>query len=212
MTHYSFEVDYPEWIDAFISANQMFEQYIEQKKRGERGSISETTKIAKAAFYFLMATSSREFLVRKYIERTPSRKELGIDSEITFDIDREIVGWVRASDIIEAVLPSHPRNGADSPNAKPYPHKNKTLVYRVLSEMLDRGLIERWEVSRKKTFYRVALFPVEPTSDCANCILWAKRYRAAIDIMIEHGISSPEQQIDARLLLEWKNSMRTPKK
>lgn len=210
MTHYRFEEDYPEWINAFVSATRTFEQYLEQRKKGEAGKPSETTKIAKKVFDFLMAASSREFLVRKYIKHTPTREELGIESSMDYedhDIDREVVGWVRASDIVGAVLPPHLRNGSDSPNARLYPHKNKTLVYRVLSEMTDRGLIERWEVSRKKTLYRVALFPVKSTSDCANCIMWATRYLAAIEIMTEHGISSPEQLVDARLHLKLKNSV-----
>ena len=157
-----------------------------------------------------MAASSREFLVRKYIKHTPTREELGIESSMDYedhDIDREVVGWVRASDIVGVVLPHTSETGATRRMLDCTPHKNKTLVYRVLSEMTDRGLIERWEVSRKKTLYRVALFPVKSTSDCANCIMWATRYLAAIEIMTEHGISSPEQLVDARLHLKLKNSV-----
>jgi len=206
-------------METFVYVAQKFEQYIKKRRNGAAGAPNGTTKIAKAVFYFLISRATQEFMARKINNSAPShnelRKEFGLEPHAGFenyDFDREFVGWVRATDIVDAVLPPHRRGNIDSSNAKLYPHKEKTLVYRVLSEMTELSLINRVEVSRKKTLYRVNIFPVDRKSDCANCSLWANRYLAALEILTERGIYSPEQQVDARLSLKWENSVHTPEK
>jgi hypothetical protein len=211
VTYWNIEANYPGWENSFKYPNRRFARYIEQKKRGRKGSTSETVTIAIAVF---------NFLKQKYIEQifpnVPMELiERGSKDEIhqyitdTYGNDPETFGCARTSDIVEAVLPSHPRNGADSPNAKPYSHKNKTLVHRVLAEMTDLYLIERYEASWKKTYYCVVmdasggdfdLTKEELVEKCheatISAFLQADRYRAAIDIMKANGIPSPEQQVE----------------
>jgi len=214
VTHSTIADEHPEWIEAFVSTVQKFELYSKKRRQGAAGAANETTKIAKEVFYFLMSRATQEFIARKISKTMPSHNVLYRQSRTRplsvsddYDFDREFVGFVRASDIVETVLPSRPRLGSDSPNAKTYPHKNKTLIYRVLSEMVEHGLLDRVGASRKKTFYRVRIFSVDRESGCANCSLWVNRYYAAIEIMKENGIPSPEQQIDARLYSKCENSV-----
>jgi len=204
-------MDYPGWENSFTYANKRFERYIEQKRNGKAGSASETVKIAIAAF---------NFLKKKYIEQTfpivpeelfvsASKEEIEHYIIETYGDEPETYGWIQATGIVEAICPSHKRLGSDSSEQK-YPHKNKTLVYRVLSEMADLYLVERQEVSWKRVYYRFVWDASGSDLDLTkeellekyhettiSAFLHADRYRAAIDIMKAYGIPYPEEQVKA---------------
>lgn len=210
MTYEKIEMDYPGWENSFTYVNKRFERYIEQKRGGKAGSASETVKVAIAVF---------SFLKKKYIEQTfPSVPEELLASASIEEIEHYIIktygnepetyGWVQATGIVEDVCPSHRRLGSDSSEQK-YPHKNKTLVYRALSEMTDLYLIERQEQSWKKVYYRIVMDASGWVLDLTkkellgtyreamiSAFLWADRYRAAIDLMKTYGIPDPEQQVE----------------
>jgi hypothetical protein len=209
VTYKEIEMDYPGWENSFTYANKRFERYIERKRDGKAGSVSETVKVAIAVF---------NFLKKKFIEQTiPSVPEELLASASIEEIEHYIIktygnepetyGWVRATGIVEAVCPSHRRLGSDSSEQK-YPHKNKTLVYRVLSEMTDLYLVERQEESWKKVYYRLVVDASGEVLDLTkeelleryretmiSALLQADRYRAAIDLMKTYGIPDPEQQV-----------------
>lgn len=223
MTYELIEKNHPGWEESFIIPNDRFKQYIGQKQRKYAGTSSETIKIAIEIF---------DFLKKRYIEAPPFAPcgELGNTTfkispiEVvlarasnnnnnpiidTYGNDPETYGYVRPSDIVKAIMPPNPRKGSDSPNAKKYPNKNKTIIYRILSEMRELNLIKRHQINRKKVYYQIVI-----SSSAGHDIDRTKKellreyyrmdylffeshdkYQAAIEIMNRYEIPSPEKQI-----------------
>ncbi|NLB00622.1 MAG: hypothetical protein GX837_06630 [Methanomicrobiales archaeon] len=212
MTYDRIETKYPGWENSFRYPNRRFERYIKQKRRGKAGSTSETVKIAIAVFDFLKKKyieTPRHTVPEELIRRNPTNDEIGQYIVETYGTDPEAYGWVRTMDIIEAISPPHRRLGSDSAERE-YPHRHKTLVYRVLAEMTELYLIQREEASWKTVYYRLVWDASGEDLDLTKeellkkyhdtmvaTFLQADRYRAAIDIMKSYGIPHPEQQVQA---------------